>query len=685
LEEVVEKFLRVFDEQKNRRIVLYGLGENTGLIVKGCKNFRFVGLLDGYCTEGELWGLPVLDLRKLEKGQVDAVIMIARAASAKIIWSRICDICEEKHIDVYDMQGHRWKDGVDVISAGRPVIEVSLEYVQKQIADHEVISFDLFDTLLKRSTQDREVFLGEVAERCGVEKEYFIKHRMRAELARENATAGIDEIYQWIARNTEYDSETLCRIKVAEIEKEKKESIPCKEGRALFQYALELGKEIYLVSDMYLGRNVIEELLAQNEIKNYKELLISCEYGTGKRQGLFDVLLKYTSGRSCLHLGDSEEADGTAAKEKGIDAILIEEPEELKKSGKAAVFRYPVASRYRISSPYQLGYTIFAPLMAEFCEWLIVEADRRKPDCILFLARDGYLFEKMYELVKKRNPQLPEKRYFLFSRSVGTLCYIEKEEQMRYAAKLPYVKDKRTFMMRRFGLREEEVLCPGERETVEDYVMRHRELIFRNGAELRERFLKYYRKTLSGKKKVLLVDFVSTGSCQLYLEGILKGMGVVVEGAYFMRLWDSNVEKRKLQIASFLSSEESDGKSDRAASTYFLLEQVIKAPTGTVIGYCETGEPVLEGSEREENGKDENRKLLIGKIQSGILDYYERFLNQREEAVSQTAQLVHPAVKAVEYLEYLNQDMAEIRIKGLEEYIIRDVFTGRETKAGVYL
>jgi len=727
LEEIVEGFIKAFYKQKDKKYVLYGLGENTEFIVKGCKGFQFIGLLDGYCTEGEFWGLPVLDLQKLEEGQVDAIIIIARVASARIIWDRIHAVCEEKHIDVYDMQGNKWSDDIGSMMTCKPVIDVPVDYVQRQIEDHEVISFDIFDTLIKRKTQDREVFFGEVAETCGVDKLYFIKYRMRAELAGENATAGIDELYQWIARNTDYDSDLLCRMKRAEMEKEKRESISCGEGKALFQYASKLGKKIYLVSDMYLGKEVIKELLAGNGINGYEELLISCEYGISKRQGLFDVLRQKTSGRTYLHIGDSEEADGAAANAGEMDAILIEE------SGKTAKFHYPVNPRYRISSLYQLGYTVFAPIMTEFCEWLKEEAGRRQPDCVLFLARDGYLFEKMYELAQKKEVNLPEKVYFMFSRSVGTLCYIENEKQLRYVAKLPYVNDKRMLMMQRFGLREEEVLCPEEQETAEDYAMRHQDLILRNGVRMRERFLKYYHRLLGGKKKVMLVDFVSTGSCQLYLESILKN---TVEGAYFMRLKDSKVEKQKLHILSFLNVD--DGEENKgAASVYFLLEQVIKAPTGTVIGYSQTGEPVLEESGKEEQGKEirekatvqkkrerntrerggteeqererntrkgggteeqgkegntregscteEQGKLRIDEIQRGILDYYERYLNQKGESVMQAVHPMYPKTRAVEFLDYLNKGMAEIKIKGLSEYNIRDVYTGRETRAGVYL
>lgn len=512
--QAAEQFCRIFCWHKNKKIVLYGLGRDTEAIIKECTDFYFAGLLDGYRKGGQLWGLPILDIAQLDKGQADEIIIVARRASTKVIWKQIQGICREKELVVFDLQGRSmWEAG-----ARGPACThyLSWQYLRRQIDEHEVVSFDIFDTLIRRTAKSREKLLEIAAQKCGVDAAAFLSARMGAEF-RLGDPATLEDIYRKMEDAGSFDHKKITALKRTEEEEEYKGSCPCLEGVQLLEYAVQHGKEVYLVSDMYLGQKVIEAILAKNQIFGYRKLLVSCEYGLGKRQGLFERMMEQAEGSTFLHIGDDEEADGVSANAKGIDAIIIET------SPAQITYRYPVECRYRVSSSYQLGYTILAPIMAGFMDWLISLIKAAKPDHVLFLARDGFLLEKMYRLAKQRENRLPPGNYFYFSRSVGASAYVENEEQLRYVAQQPFSGDRDTLLRKRFGLETRELEGLDQTVSITEAAVRDSKKIFHNAKCLRKNFMKYFETVLQeGEKRLLLVDFVSTGSCHLYLEGILK-------------------------------------------------------------------------------------------------------------------------------------------------------------------
>ena len=79
-----------------------------------------------------------------------------------------------------------------------------------------------------------------------------------------------------------------------------------------FNYAKQKGKKIYIISDMYLSKNIIEKILKNNGIEGTDKLYISNEYGMNKISGkLFKYIIN--EDRLCpsrmLHIGDSIKAD----------------------------------------------------------------------------------------------------------------------------------------------------------------------------------------------------------------------------------------------------------------------------------------------------------------------------------------------------------------------------------------
>ena len=148
---IYQLFESGFKDKKQHRIAIYGIGENTRIILEYAKEFHIVGLLDGVKKDGYTYGLPIIDTPQLKKENVDAVVIVARSSNIGIIMARIKNICENENIAVYDIQGNN-------LLANSLQKQVTSDYQPdenefiRNINDADVISFDIFDTLLMRKT-----------------------------------------------------------------------------------------------------------------------------------------------------------------------------------------------------------------------------------------------------------------------------------------------------------------------------------------------------------------------------------------------------------------------------------------------------------------------------------------------------------------------------------------------------
>ena len=88
-------------------IALYGLGTETErLISQWGSGPKIVGLLDGFKESGEAFGYPIISLQQAVDAKVEAIIVVARPGSSKVIAKRIKAVCQSNGILVYDVRGN---------------------------------------------------------------------------------------------------------------------------------------------------------------------------------------------------------------------------------------------------------------------------------------------------------------------------------------------------------------------------------------------------------------------------------------------------------------------------------------------------------------------------------------------------------------------------------------------------
>ena len=197
------------------------------------------------------------------------------------------------------------------------------------INKHAVISFDIFDTLIERMVEKpSDIFLivGRIVLGEGQEEEFCID-RKRAEFdARAEARSGeatLETIYEKIPQKYITIKE---KLKITEIEVELKYCKPKMSLLSYFHYALKLDKPIYLISDMYLSSDIIEQMLQKCGIRGYQKIYVSNEYEKNKISGqLFTQVIEDNEikKKEMFHIGDSIKADFIGARRVGISSFLI--------------------------------------------------------------------------------------------------------------------------------------------------------------------------------------------------------------------------------------------------------------------------------------------------------------------------------------------------------------------------
>ena len=148
---VLECFKKNFSGDAAGRVIIYGIGNNTRVILENAKADNIMGLMDASCEGQIVMGLPALTMQEaVEKG--DCVVIVARNSVVPIIFERIKMLEERWEFPIYNLQGERLiKKKNKEYRNDSPYWEKSELSLLDAIHHHRTISFDIFDTLIMRN------------------------------------------------------------------------------------------------------------------------------------------------------------------------------------------------------------------------------------------------------------------------------------------------------------------------------------------------------------------------------------------------------------------------------------------------------------------------------------------------------------------------------------------------------
>lgn len=639
---ILDQFTTNFIENMSGPIIIYGTGLNTQRLLEKINDDRIVGLMDDKKTGQVLWGKKVLSYEEVAKIKDVIIVIIARNAVINVIYRRIESFCKENEIPVFNIHGKDLskKQKEDETS---PCFLLKEEELRKKIEEHDIVSFDIFDTLLMRKIlRPRDIF--EVMNHeLGIREYDFCKERIEAEDSFEKGyNPNIYEIYECIGKKLDIQKKEVRELLESEIETEKSFLTKRVKMCEIFRWAIQQGKEVYLVSDMYFTREILEDILKSFDICDYKDIFISCEYRKTKQEGLFDIYKGAVSGNSSskkgkkyLHIGDNFFSDIVAAQYAGIEAYQIYSAGEMLESGiyskslqhcKTLEDNIVLASfaERAFNNPFQnfekngkliiektediIGLFI-APVIYKYVLWLMQKVQKENCNLLVFPSRDGYIIQQIFYKIKAKNPDffMPEDVYLYTSRRAAMIASVENEEDIQEIKNFIFVSGKAELLKERFGI-----------SNPEDQVVSDAFLV-KKCKEEKKTYKAYLEQAgLYQKNKIAFMDFVAMGTVQAAMEKIL---GKELIGFYFLRRVAEDSKLKNMKCHSLYQPAGDFQIEANIYRFYYFLESIITSYEPTFWGISESGDRVFYEEKRSKEVID-----LLQKIHNEILRYSDEML-----------------------------------------------------------
>lgn len=527
--------------------------------------------------------------------------------------------------------------------------------VISRVESYEYISFDVFDTLIKRAVcQPTDVFL--IAARQVI-KEHFqdiraeelVEARIRAE-RKARACIGPDGevtmelICQCFDRKYEDCLQEYLR---AELDVERKVCHTNPVMKKVYDWCKENRKKIIIVSDMYLPKDFIMELLKSCGYEDFFSAFVSSDAGCRKATGqLYEMILRELNilPNQIIHIGDSVKADYLAAKRQSVPAVRIA--------------RNPIRTKYTkiyrmdkvhhtgwkqmrdiIGSyidpvwddNYQYGFEIIGPLLYGFCIWLHRKAKEHNINKMFFLARDGYLMQKAYTSIF--GDTAIKNEYLYISRetarkaqiwvhsdlndlvsSFAPGCYMKIEE---FASYINIDRDAAINAWKACGMNAKDSFLPDEflnDQRMMDFYERIRPLAVENSKDNYLKMIVYLdQNQFSGK--VAIVDLGWRGTIQNCLQNLIDAdskLQVDMIG-YYMGI-DGRVNDTKKKL-SFIPQDYAPNEFVAAFFEYPFL-----APEGSLKGYIRTPDGRIH-PEKHQFEYDGKELACVLQMQEGALHF----------------------------------------------------------------
>lgn len=423
----------------------------------------------------------------------------------------------------------------------------------KSLVKYDVISFDVFDTLIFRPFQkpsDLFMLVGQklhIMDYCNIRMDAEEAARKKNFLLRGNREVTIDEIYQIVSEQTGISKNEGIRTEF-EIELDLCYVNPYMHR--VFELLKYQGKKLVIVSDMYYPKEYMVDLLEHVGYTGYEEVIVSCDYNCSKRDGrLFDILKeKYLDTPNIVHIGDNMVSDIKQAKERGIEAVHYLSIQKRGDSYRATNMSYLVGSAYQAivnsqlhnglytySPYYEVGFVYAGLYVTGFCNWLHENAKKKGITKLLFLAREGDIYQRVFRTMFDD----VETEYVLWSRVPVVKTTVRKNRhpyllQLVHHKAHALYKSKVSILFDRVGIGDLKQYFKDYRINDEEYLTENNEkiverLLIDHWDELcecyrkDEQHIRDYLKEIVGKhKSVAVIDVGWSGNNVLQVKYLLE-------------------------------------------------------------------------------------------------------------------------------------------------------------------
>lgn len=365
-----------------------------------------------------------------------------------------------------------------------PNLSVSA-YVNK-LSQYDIISFDVFDTLIFRPlSQPTDVFymIGEQMDILDF-KNIRAWAEWDARVKCHEKHGHMEVSFEEIWKNLEEDT-GLSAAKGMEIEQQIEGKL-CYANPFMLEVwnrLIEMEKKIIVVSDMYLPKECIVNILERAGFVGAHKIYISNEYRKSKAGGrlyrkvIMDLYSVDTdtgmksgkdisrrkgipntnpNGFSIVHIGDNQHSDNHMARGYGIDVYpypnvnhnaLLYRPFDMSyligSAYRGLVSNHLYNGLYEYSMEYEYGYLYGGLFVVGYCSFIHDYCKKNQVEKLLFLSRDGDILKQVYDaLYPGENTE-----YVYWSRKAATKL-MANEDKHDYFRRFIYHKVNQKYTIR---------------------------------------------------------------------------------------------------------------------------------------------------------------------------------------------------------------------------------------------
>lgn len=665
----IENFRKIFDDKKNMCIAIYGIGRRTATLLPGITDYNITGLLDRDKNNvgKELCDIKVIPIDNIEE-KADLIIINSDPSNYEIIFKRISG---KVTIPVYYADGRlACLSDKDKSYEQNEYWKSSYEELKDKIDQADIVSFDIFDTLIMRkifSPEDVFRLLGEKV-KAELKSDCNIAG-IRAQVAAKcGPFATINEIYEKIKKQIDLTDKNISDIMQLEKKTDMDLCIARKDIAELYEYCIESGKEVYLISDMYYTLQDIKRLLDKCGLSviDDRHIWISCEKKKDKISG--SLWKEYSSvvgeNAKCIHIGDNKTGDIENPTKYGIDSYYVMSGKDMVMNSSiselashvntvsdsiclglvtAKLFNSPFAlcsnkGKVSFDNSEVYGYCVYGPLLEKFLIWLYYNSRKDGIDKLLFFARDGYFLEKDYKLVSELldDGYKQDWCYLPISRRLIYMASMENEEDFKRVVEFPYVGTFADYMKSRFEItvtdetseyNDRQINAVGDSKNILKWIQPYKEMIMQEAKAERENYLKYLEADGDMQESVSYgtVDVGYYGTNQYYLQRLT---GIKTKGyCFYSCLSNKNEYVKYISMKGcFQYDKDYDADESLIRKKAIYVETFITAPNGMAKYIDEENNVVCE------NNKKSQQYFSIKEIvNNGVVKFIRDYLKYVEK------------------------------------------------------
>lgn len=508
----------------------------------------------------------------------------------------------------------------------------------------KIISFDIWDTIIKRKCHPEEIKLA-TARYIILKYENDVKDKYKniyeilkkrdeieAEECKKNKENGHDDecriidvfkiLQKEIFKNELGDiSEELLK---EEIKAEKRAIFVNPEILPIFEKYKDL--KMYCISDFYMGADSLKELLDYLKLPvKIEKIYSSADYLLNKRSGnLYKKAEEELNikPKEHIHVGDNQYSDIEMAQSLGIETIKTTKTDFDFVPEKARRFNFDLNQVKKKADTKQnrlfnSGVDL-APLLYFYGYSIVEYAIKNKIDTVYYATREGETFIKTHELIKKNNPfgvdvpnceTIEVSRMATFSASLKEFSVMEllrlwsqyRTQSMKALFKTLAIDiDGYKQYLGKYDLTPEENIVDPWFDIRVQRLCADKEFKEKIQVELdrkRSELLEYFEKKkgiTNNEEPMFMVDIGWRGTIQDNLAHIFTNK---VIGGYYLTLYDFyNLQPENTYKLSYL--DDKNIRDNEVASMITLLEWIYNPGTGSVIEYKQ-GEAIRKAKTEE--------------------------------------------------------------------------------------